>query len=129
MPFRRRNTRGFFEKWTWFLSIFHVASKALCAAASVGTNRAASTTKNESRFIASLLRTELRAPTISELVVTIGSPSSSVHMRPLLLCCFLEPATNGRVPIHRAFCDGWDDSHLTSRNAVVVACCCIFLLL
>src|SRR6266481_489802 len=61
MPFCSRNTCGFLEKSTLFMSIFHTPSKALCAAASLGIDRAANATRKNSFFIANLHWFELRS--------------------------------------------------------------------
>src|SRR5260370_21082088 len=73
MLFCSRNTSGFLEKSTLFISIFHVPSKTLCAAAGIGIDRAANTKSKNSLFIESLHEFELRPRTISELALTIGN--------------------------------------------------------
>jgi hypothetical protein len=59
------------------MSIFHVPSKALCAAARIGINRAAAATKKNSFlknsfFITNPHQFELRAGIVSESTLTIG---------------------------------------------------------
>src|ERR1035438_1429501 len=54
MPLCSRNTSGFLGKLTLFMSIFHVPSKALWAAASIGINRAPNVRKKNIFFMTHL---------------------------------------------------------------------------